>query len=99
MKKPFHPDPSKLGLKTSLKPQPTTLNIQNIMTYLERLNPWCIIRPVSNVQMRIVGRFRRRADAEGHLQVLQRMMPTVPFEIMFDVPQERTEPEEIPESL
>jgi hypothetical protein len=99
MKKPFHPDPSKLGLKTSLKPQPTTLNIQNIMTYLERLHPWCIIRPLPGMRSSVVGRFRRRADAEGHLQVLQRMMPTVPFEIMFDVPQERTEQEEIPESL
>src|SRR4028119_394692 len=85
MKKPFHPDPSKLGLKTSLKPQPTSLKLTNIMSYLERLNPWCIIRPVSDVQMRIVGRFRRRVDAEGHLQVLKRMIPNVPFEIMFDI--------------
>ncbi len=61
------------------------------MTYAERLNPWCIIRPVSHVQMRIVGRFRRRVDAEGHLQVLKRLMPDVPFEIMFDVPQAETE--------
>jgi len=35
--------------------------------------------------MRIVGRFRRRSDAEGHLQILKRMIPNVPFEIMFDV--------------
>jgi hypothetical protein len=41
--------------------------------------------------MRIVGRFRRRVDAEGHLQVLKRLMPDVPFEIMFDVPQAETE--------
>lgn len=33
----------------------------------------------------IVGRFRRRVDAEGHLQILEQMMPTVPFEIIFDV--------------
>jgi len=68
------------------------------MTYLERLNPWCIIRPVSHVQMRIVGRFRRRVDAEGHLQVLKRLMPDVPFEIMFDVPSEATELEEVRET-
>jgi hypothetical protein len=55
------------------------------MTYKDKLNPWCIIRPVSNVQMRIVGRFRRRSDAEGHLQILKRMIPNVPFEIMFDI--------------
>src|SRR4028118_906409 len=62
-----------------------------VMSYKDKLNPWCIIRPVSNVQMRIVGRFRRRSDAEGHLQVLKRMIPTVPFEIMFDIASEDTE--------
>ncbi|HEY9903892.1 MAG TPA: hypothetical protein V6D43_15950 [Candidatus Sericytochromatia bacterium] len=61
------------------------------MTYKDKLNPWCIIRPVSNVQVRIVGRFRRRSDAEGHLQVLKRMIPNVPFEIMFDMATEYTE--------
>lgn len=67
------------------------------MSYLERLNPWCIIRPVSHVQMRIVGRFRRRVDAEGHTQVLKRLMPDVPFEIMFDMPP--AEAEEIQDTL
>ena len=33
----------------------------------------------------IVGRFRRRIDAEGHLRILKQMMPSVPFEIVFDV--------------
>jgi hypothetical protein len=61
------------------------------MSYKDKLNPWCIIRPVSNVQMRIVGRFRRRSDAEGHLQVLKRMIPNVPFEIMFDMATADTE--------
>ena len=61
------------------------------MTYKDKLNPWCIIRPVSTVQMRIVGRFRRRSDAEGHLQILKRMIPDVPFEIMFEITPEHTE--------
>ena len=61
------------------------------MTYLERLNPWCIIRPFPDMRSKIVGRFRHRVDAEGHLQVLKRMMPAIPFEIMFDVTPERTE--------
>jgi hypothetical protein len=61
------------------------------MTYRDKLNPWCIIRPVSSVQMRIVARFRRRSDAEAHLQVLKRLMPDVPFEIMFDIAPEDTE--------
>jgi hypothetical protein len=55
------------------------------MTYLEKLHPWCIIRPLPNLQRRIVARCRRRNDAESHLQVLRRLMPTVPFEIVFDV--------------
>lgn len=55
------------------------------MTYLKRLNPWCIIRPYPDMRTSIVGRFRRRVDAEGHLRILKQMMPSVPFEIVFDV--------------
>ncbi len=55
------------------------------MTYLERLTPWCIIRPFPNMRTLIVGRFRRRVDAEGHLRTLKQIMPSVPFEIVFDV--------------
>ena len=61
------------------------------MSYKDKLNPWCIIRPVSTVQMRIVGRFRRRVDAEGHLRILKQLMPNVPFEIMFDIASEDME--------
>ena len=61
------------------------------MTYKDQLFGLCIIRPLPDMQSRIVGRFRRRVDAEGHLQVLQRMIPTVSFEIMFDIPQEDTQ--------
>jgi hypothetical protein len=56
------------------------------MTYFEKLHPWCIIRPLPNLQRRIVARCRRRNDAESHLQVLRRLMPTVRFEIVFDQP-------------
>jgi len=69
---------------------PISKGVKLIMTYRDKLNPWCIIRPISNVQMRIVGRFRRRSDAEGHLQILKRMIPNVPFEIMFDITPEHT---------
>jgi hypothetical protein len=55
------------------------------MSYLERLTPWCIIRPFPNMRTLIVGRFRRRVDAEGHLRVLKQIMPSVPFEVVFDV--------------
>ena len=61
------------------------------MTYLERLNPWCIIRPFPNMRTLIVGRFRRRVDAEGHLRILKQIMPSVRFAIMFDVPPDELE--------
>ncbi len=65
------------------------------MTYKDKLNPWCILRPVSDVQMRIVGRFRRRVDAEGHLRILKQLMPNVSFEIMFDIATEPIGPEDL----
>jgi hypothetical protein len=65
------------------------------MSYKDKLNPWCIIRPVSDVQMRIVGRFRRRVDAEGHLKILKQLIPNVPFEIMFDITSEHTDSEDL----
>lgn len=54
------------------------------MTYKEKLNPWCIIRPIPNLQAQIVARFRRRVDAEGRLKILNRMTPNSSFEIIFD---------------
>jgi hypothetical protein len=69
------------------------------MSYKDKLNPWCIIRPVSNVQMRIVGRFRRRVDAEGHRKILRQLIPNVPFEIMFDITSEHTDSEDLTPQL
>lgn len=54
------------------------------MTYKEKLNPWCIIRPVPNLQAQVIARFRRRVDAEGRLKILNRMTPNSAFEIVFD---------------
>lgn len=55
------------------------------LSYKEKLSPWCIIRLLPNLQRSVVARFRRRNDAEAHLQVLRRLIPDVPFEIVFDV--------------
>ncbi len=33
----------------------------------------------------LVARLRRRGDAEAHLKTLQRMVPHVTYEIVFDV--------------
>ncbi|MEH2183688.1 hypothetical protein [Nostoc sp.] len=49
------------------------------MTYLEKLSPWCIVRLLPNMQNQVVARFRRRSDAEAHLQVLHRLIPSVSF--------------------
>ncbi len=37
------------------------------------------------MQNQIVARFRRRSDAEAHLQVLRRLMPSVSFTLVFNV--------------
>ncbi|MCP6763243.1 MAG: hypothetical protein NHB32_31705 [Fischerella sp. CENA71] len=55
------------------------------MTYLEKLNPWCIVRLSPNMQNQIVARFRRRNDAEAHLQVLRRLIPGMSFTLIFNV--------------
>lgn len=45
------------------------------MTYKNKLSPWCIIRPLPDMRYRFIARFRRRADAEGHLLILRRNNP------------------------
>lgn len=37
------------------------------------------------MQNQIVARFRRRSDAEAHLQVLRRLIPGVSFTLIFNV--------------
>lgn len=55
------------------------------MTYKTQLFPWCIIRPLPNMQQKIVARFRRRSDAEAHLKILRLLLPNAPHTIIFDV--------------
>lgn len=62
------------------------------MTYKNQLYPWCIIRQLPNLQRRVVCRLRKRSDAEGHLQVLRRLMPTLTFTIIFDITPEDDAP-------
>lgn len=58
------------------------------MTYGKRLSPWVIVRLLPNMRRRVVGRFRTRSDAEGHLQALRRLMPDAEMIVMFDVEEE-----------
>lgn len=54
------------------------------MTYKDRLSPWCIIRHLPKSQNLVVGRLRRRNDAEEHLRLLQRLTPTASYSIIYD---------------
>lgn len=56
------------------------------MTYRTLLYPWCIVRLLPQFQRVTVARFRRRSEAENHLKVLRRLMPTGVFVIVFDPP-------------
>jgi hypothetical protein len=59
------------------------------MTHLERLNPWCIVKLLPNMQGQVVARCRRRNDAEEHLRILRRLLPSARFAIAFDPALER----------
>ncbi len=54
------------------------------MTYKDRLYPWCIIRHLPNSQSLVVGRLRRRNNAEDHLRLLQQLTPTASYSIIYD---------------
>ena len=56
-----------------------------IMTYKERLYCWAIARLLPTQQWIIVARFRNRSDADGHLQLLRRIIPNVQFQVVFDI--------------
>ncbi|MBW4489979.1 MAG: hypothetical protein KME12_19535 [Trichocoleus desertorum ATA4-8-CV12] len=54
------------------------------MAYRDQLHPWCIVRCLPQARSITVARFRRRSEAEAHLQILQRILPTATYTIMFD---------------
>ncbi|GAB1540958.1 hypothetical protein NUACC21_36270 [Scytonema sp. NUACC21] len=53
------------------------------MTYLDKLSPWCLVRLQPNLQHQVLTRFRRRNDAEAHLQIMRRLIPGANFTIIF----------------
>ncbi|NEO40321.1 MAG: SPOR domain-containing protein [Moorea sp. SIOASIH] len=57
------------------------------MSYVQRLHPWVVVRLLPKMQRVVVGRFRNRSDAEGHMQALKRLMPDAEFIILFDIGQ------------
>jgi hypothetical protein len=64
------------------------------VTYFNLLHPWCIIRQLPNLQRLVVARFRRRIDAESHLQIISRLIPNVTYEIIFDPAPEENDSDE-----
>lgn len=68
------------------------------MTYQERLSPWTIVRIQPNQQQALVGRFRRRIDAEGHLRVLKQMVSDAEFAIVFESHKDALSQEAVPQS-
>jgi len=57
-----------------------------IMTYRECLKPWAIARLLPNLQWVIIGRYRSRSDADGHLQLCRQRVPNIRLEIVFALP-------------
>ena len=55
------------------------------IAYQARLYPWAIARLLPNMQRTIVGRFRSRSDADGHLQCLRQLIPHASFVVVFDL--------------
>ncbi|WP_293067138.1 MULTISPECIES: hypothetical protein [unclassified Moorena] len=47
------------------------------------------------MQRVVVGRYRKRSDAEGHLRALKRLMPDGEFVIIFDLPEPIDEEPEV----
>jgi hypothetical protein len=61
----------------------------SIMKYEGYLKPWAVARLLPSLQWAIVGRYRSRSDAEGHLQLFRQRVPNIRFEVVFDLPSRR----------
>ncbi len=54
------------------------------MPYKERLYPWVLVRLLPKMQRLTVGQFRARSDADGHLEILRRLLPGGKFAVIFN---------------
>ncbi|MBW4634114.1 MAG: hypothetical protein KME30_20070 [Iphinoe sp. HA4291-MV1] len=57
-------------------------------TYRTALAPWAVVQWHSPSKRIVIGRFRSRSDADGHLTVLQRLMPEADLRVIVDVEQD-----------
>ncbi len=54
------------------------------MPYRDCLNRWLVVRLLPNMQRKVVARCRTQSDADGQVQILNRLMPEAHFVIVFD---------------
>ncbi|WP_248277494.1 hypothetical protein [Brasilonema sp. UFV-L1] len=57
-------------------------------TYRTALAPWAVVQWFSPKERTVIHRFRSRSDADGHLTVLQRLMPEADLRVIVDVEQD-----------
>jgi hypothetical protein len=55
-----------------------------IMPYKYRLSSWLVVRLLPNMQRVTVAQFRSRSDADGHLEIIRRLIPEGEFLVMFN---------------
>jgi hypothetical protein len=56
------------------------------MTYGEHFGYWIVVRHLPNSHRLVLGRYRKRADADGHLALLRMLTPRGSFAIAYDAP-------------
>jgi hypothetical protein len=54
-----------------------------IMLQEKRLKPWTVVRSLPNLEKVVLGEFRSWSDADGHLQILKRMVPADSLSVVF----------------
>jgi hypothetical protein len=57
-------------------------------TYRTALAPWAVVHWVSPTERIVINRFRSRSDADGHLTILQRLMPQADLRVIVEVEQD-----------
>jgi hypothetical protein len=65
-------------------PENNSTSKSSAVSYRDRLNPWTITRLLPNLERTVIGRFRSRSNAEGHLQHLKQVLQKASFTLAFD---------------
>ena len=53
------------------------------MTKKECFTPWAVARLLPNGKWAIIGQYRTRSDADGHLLLLRQRVPHLQFKVVF----------------